>query len=128
MTTSTSLLSRRTALRMTGALAATAALPPARAADKILRVPINMPFTGQEAHGTVLVKNGAVLAMDDINAKGGAAGYRLEPMLMDDGTATAGGYDPGRPPPMRAGWWTIPGFWWRSAPTTAAPARPCRRS
>ncbi len=96
MTALTGLLSRRTALQITGALTVIAALPRAQAEDKVLRIPINMPFTGQEAHGTVLVKNGAVLAMEDINAKGGAAGYRLEPMLMDDGTATAGGYDPGQ--------------------------------
>jgi branched-chain amino acid transport system substrate-binding protein len=88
------LLARRTALGLAGAFAASAAVRPGRADDKVLRIPINMPFTGQEAEGTVLVKNGAVLAMEDINVKGGAAGIRLEPMLMDDGTSTAGGYDP----------------------------------
>ncbi len=87
-------LRRRTALGLAGAFAASAVVRPGRANDKVLRIPINMPFTGQEAEGTVLVKNGAVLAMEDINAKGGAAGLRLEPMLMDDGTSTAGGYDP----------------------------------
>ena len=87
-------LHRRTALGLAGAFAASAAVRPGRADDKVLRIPINMPFTGQEAEGTVLVKNGAVLAMEDINAKGGAAGLHLEPMLMDDGTSTAGGYDP----------------------------------
>lgn len=87
-------LRRRTALALASAFAAAAAVRPGHADDKVLRIPINMPFTGQEAEGTVLVKNGAVLAMEDINAKGGAAGIRLEPMLMDDGTSTAGGYDP----------------------------------
>lgn len=87
-------LPRRTALGLAGAFAASATVRRGRADDKVLRIPINMPFTGQEAEGTVLVKNGAVLAMEDINAKGGAAGVRLEPMLMDDGTSTAGGYDP----------------------------------
>jgi branched-chain amino acid transport system substrate-binding protein len=85
---------RRTALGLAAAFAASAVARSGRADDKVLRIPINMPFTGQEAEGTVLVKNGAVLAMEDINAKGGAAGIRLEPMLMDDGTSTAGGYDP----------------------------------
>jgi branched-chain amino acid transport system substrate-binding protein len=87
-------LRRRTALGLAAAFTASAVARPGRAGDKVLRIPINMPFTGQEAEGTVLVKNGAVLAMEDINAKGGAAGIRLEPMLMDDGTSTAGGYDP----------------------------------
>jgi branched-chain amino acid transport system substrate-binding protein len=34
------------------------------------------------------------LAIDDTNAQGGVAGYKIEVMLLDDGTATAGQYDP----------------------------------
>jgi branched-chain amino acid transport system substrate-binding protein len=94
MSSSLHSLRRRTALGLAGAFAASTVVRPGRADDKVLRIPINMPFTGQEAEGTVLVKNGAVLAMEDINAKGGVGGIRLEPMLMDDGTSTAGGYDP----------------------------------
>jgi branched-chain amino acid transport system substrate-binding protein len=88
------ILTRRAALSITAA--GLAAAPRSHAEEKVLRIPINMPFTGQEAQGTVLIKSGAVLAMEEINAKGGVGGYRLEPMLMDDGTATAGGYDPGQ--------------------------------
>jgi branched-chain amino acid transport system substrate-binding protein len=40
------------------------------------------------------VKDGAVMAMDEINAKGGVGGYKLEAILLDDGTSTSGGYDP----------------------------------
>src|SRR5580700_3123975 len=57
---------------------------------------MDSPFTGQEAMGATLVKNGAAMAIDELNAKGGVAGYKLELMPMDDGTATAGGYDPGQ--------------------------------
>jgi branched-chain amino acid transport system substrate-binding protein len=57
---------------------------------------MDAPFTGQEAMGATLVKNGAAMAIDELNAKGGVAGYKLELMLMDDGTASAGGYDPGQ--------------------------------
>ena len=34
------------------------------------------------------------MAIDDANAKGGVAGYKINVMLLDDGTATAGQYDP----------------------------------
>jgi branched-chain amino acid transport system substrate-binding protein len=96
MTASTYRLSRRAALALSIAAVATAALLRAHAADNVLHIPVNMPFTGEEAEGANLVKNGAYLAIEEINAKGGVAGYKLEPVLMDDGTSTAGGYDPGQ--------------------------------
>ena len=34
------------------------------------------------------------MAIDEANAEGGAAGYHLNVLLLDDGTATAGQYDP----------------------------------
>src|SRR6516162_9515154 len=40
------------------------------------------------------VKVGALLAIDEANAQGGVAGYKIEVLLLDDGTATAGQYDP----------------------------------
>jgi branched-chain amino acid transport system substrate-binding protein len=80
-----------------GAAAATTASRSVWAADeKVVHVPMNAPFTGQEAMGALLVKNGASMAIDEINAKGGVAGYTLQLMLMNDGTASAGGYDPGQ--------------------------------
>jgi branched-chain amino acid transport system substrate-binding protein len=96
MTETTNRLSRRAALTIAGAMVATAPWRPARAADKVLHIPVNMPFTGEEAEGALQVKSGAELAVDEINAKGGVAGYRLELVLMDDGTSNAGGYDPGQ--------------------------------
>jgi branched-chain amino acid transport system substrate-binding protein len=64
------------------------------AADKTVTVGINLPFTGADAHDAELIKDGAVLAIDEANAKGGVAGYKIEVLLLDDGTATAGQYDP----------------------------------
>jgi len=64
------------------------------AADKTVTIGINLPFTGADAHDAQLIKEGAMLAIDAANAKGGAAGYKLNVMLLDDGTATAGQYDP----------------------------------
>jgi branched-chain amino acid transport system substrate-binding protein len=64
------------------------------AADKTLTVGINLPLTGADAHDAELIKDGAMMALDEAKAKGLAGGYKLEIMVLDDGTATAGQYDP----------------------------------
>jgi branched-chain amino acid transport system substrate-binding protein len=66
----------------------------AAAADKTVTIGINLPFTGADAHDAELIKDGAMLAIDEANAKGGVAGYKIEVLQLDDGTATAGQYDP----------------------------------
>ena len=64
------------------------------AAEKNVKIGINLPFTGADAHDAELIKDGALLAIDEANAQGGLAGYKIEVLLLDDGTATAGQYDP----------------------------------
>ena len=64
------------------------------AADKTITVGINLPLTGADAHDAELIKAGAMLALDEANAKGGVAGYKINVLVLDDGTATAGQYDP----------------------------------
>jgi branched-chain amino acid transport system substrate-binding protein len=64
------------------------------AGDKTVTIGIALPFTGAEAHGAELLKDGTLLAIDEANAQGGVAGYKIEVMLLDNGTATAGEYDP----------------------------------
>jgi branched-chain amino acid transport system substrate-binding protein len=66
----------------------------AAAADKTVKIGINLPLTGADAHDAELIKDGAMLAIDEANAQGGVAGYKIEVLLLDDGTATAGQYDP----------------------------------
>ena len=66
----------------------------AAAADKTIKIGINLPFTGADAHDAELIKDGALLAIDEANAQGGVSGYKIEVLLLDDGTATAGQYDP----------------------------------
>jgi branched-chain amino acid transport system substrate-binding protein len=80
----------------TTALAGTLAVRAQRvaAADKSVTIGINLPFTGADAHDAELIKDGAMLAIDEANAKGGVAGYKIEVLQLDDGTATAGQYDP----------------------------------
>jgi branched-chain amino acid transport system substrate-binding protein len=91
------MLSRRSLLISVSAAAlfgAFAGLDLAHAADKTIKVGINLPFTGADAHDAELIKDGALLAIDEANAQGGVAGYKIEILLLDDGTATAGQYDP----------------------------------
>ena len=64
------------------------------AADKTITIGINLPLTGADAHDAELIKDGAMLALDEANAKGGIAGHKINVMVLDDGTATAGQYDP----------------------------------
>ena len=66
----------------------------AHAAEKSVTIGINLPFTGADAHDAELIKNGAMLAIEEANQKGGVAGYKIEVLQLDDGTATAGQYDP----------------------------------
>ena len=66
----------------------------ALAADKAVTIGINLPFTGADAHDAQLIKDGAMMAIDDANAKGGVAGYKINVLQLDDGSATAGQYDP----------------------------------
>ena len=64
------------------------------AADKSVTVGIDVPLTGSDAENAILIKNGAVMAVDDANAAGGVAGYHIDVLVLDDGTTTAGQYDP----------------------------------
>jgi branched-chain amino acid transport system substrate-binding protein len=64
------------------------------AANKSVTVGIDVPLTGSDAENAILIKNGAVMAVDEANAKGGIAGYHIDVMVLDDGTTTAGQYDP----------------------------------
>ena len=64
------------------------------AADKTVTIGISLPLTGADAHDAELIKDGAMLAIDDANAAGGVAGHKIEVLVLDYGTATAGQYDP----------------------------------
>ena len=66
----------------------------ARAADKSVTVGIDLSLTGADAETAVRIKDGFMMAIDEANAKGGPSGYHINVLLLDDGTATAGQYDP----------------------------------
>jgi len=69
-------------------------LPRGQAQAKTLTIGITLPLTGADAEDAELIKDGALLALEEANAKGGVAGYKLDWIILDSGTATAGQYDP----------------------------------
>jgi branched-chain amino acid transport system substrate-binding protein len=76
---------------------APAAAPIASAQDypSSIVIGINLPFTGADAADAVNLRDGALMAIDEINARGGIAGrIIIQPLVKDDGTVAAGQYDP----------------------------------
>jgi branched-chain amino acid transport system substrate-binding protein len=58
-------------------------------------VGINLPFTGADAADAANIRDGALMAIDEINSRGGIAGQiQVVPVIKDDGTVAAGQYDP----------------------------------
>ena len=89
------MLSRRSlVIYLPAAAVAASAAGRALAADKEITIGINLPLTGADAHDAELIKDGAMLAFEEANEKGGVAGYKVNVTVLDDGTATAGQYDP----------------------------------
>src|SRR5689334_11724484 len=89
------MLTRRGAAGLLAAGAVTATLGvPARAADKVVKVAMDLSLTGADSEGATRVRNGIMMAIDGANEGNGIPGYRIEPLVLDDGTATAGQYDP----------------------------------
>jgi branched-chain amino acid transport system substrate-binding protein len=89
------MLTRREAAQALIAVTATAALgTPALAADKVVKIAMDLSLTGADSESAVRVKNGIMMAIDGSNEGNGIPGYKIEPLVLDDGTATAGQYDP----------------------------------
>ena len=66
----------------------------ARAEEKSITISVNLSFTGADAESATRIHSGALMAFDEANAKGGVNGYKIVVTPYDDGTATAGQYDP----------------------------------
>jgi branched-chain amino acid transport system substrate-binding protein len=91
------MLTRRSNLMAASALAVAvgfALAPPARAADQVVKIGIDASLTGGDAHSAELVSNGAKMAIEEANAAHTVKGVKFEGYVLDDGTATAGQYDP----------------------------------
>ena len=92
----TVMLTRRSAFKAAAGLAAASAVGvgPARAADKVVKVGIDLSFTGADATSATRIANGAILAFDEANKYHEVPGITFDLEKYDDGTATAGQYDP----------------------------------
>jgi branched-chain amino acid transport system substrate-binding protein len=85
-------ITRRSTLLIGASLASLAA--PARAPAKSVTIGIDLTLTGADAETAIQSRGAALMAIDDCNANGGPGGYHLSALVLDDGTATAGQYDP----------------------------------
>ncbi len=64
------------------------------AQQKAVKIGLSLPLTGADADGADAIMKGAQMAVAEINAKGGAGGYKLEAVVYDSATPAAGQYDP----------------------------------
>jgi len=64
------------------------------AQSKMLKIGMSFPLTGADADSADAIVKGAQMAIDEINEKGGAGGYKLEAVIFDSATPAAGQYDP----------------------------------
>jgi branched-chain amino acid transport system substrate-binding protein len=89
-------ITRRSAVRVAAGLAATGVFGGRSilAADKSVTVGLDLSLTGADAESAKRVEYGAMKAFDEVNAKGGVNGYKIVVTPYDDGSATAGQYDP----------------------------------
>lgn len=90
---------RRTAARLIATTAMAVALgatglTPALAADKVVKIGADLSLTGGDALAAIRVKQAIQMAIEGANQGNAIPGYHLELMVLDDGTATAGQYDP----------------------------------
>jgi branched-chain amino acid transport system substrate-binding protein len=87
-------VARRSALALFGSSALAGYIRPAGAKEKFVTVGINLPLTGASAEDATNMLHGALLAIEEVSAMGGPGGYEVRTLVLDDGTATAGQYDP----------------------------------
>jgi branched-chain amino acid transport system substrate-binding protein len=82
-------------LALAASLAPAAPMVSAQEAPQTITIGINLPFTGADAADAAIIRDGMLMAIDDINAQGGIMGkITIIPQIKDDGTVAAGQYDP----------------------------------
>ena len=92
------MITRRAAARLAAGTAFTAALGlgsrASLAADKVIKIGVDLSLTGADAEDAELVEDGIKMAFEAANEGNAVPGYTFQLMVLDDGTATAGQYDP----------------------------------
>jgi branched-chain amino acid transport system substrate-binding protein len=66
----------------------------AHAADKVIKIGLDLSLTGADAQAAALEKDAMQMAFDAANQGNAVPGYKFELMILDDGTAATGQYDP----------------------------------
>jgi branched-chain amino acid transport system substrate-binding protein len=87
-------VTRRSTLALFGSSAIAGFVRPVHAEAKFVIVGIILPITGAAAEDATNILHGAVMAIEEANAKGGIGGYEIRTVVLDDATPTAGQYDP----------------------------------
>jgi branched-chain amino acid transport system substrate-binding protein len=67
---------------------------PGHADDKIIKIGVDLSLTGADGQRAHLQQDAIQMAFDAANQADTVPGYRFELMILDDGTAAAGQYDP----------------------------------
>ncbi|MBV9251312.1 MAG: branched-chain amino acid ABC transporter substrate-binding protein [Acetobacteraceae bacterium] len=67
----------------------------AHAEDKVLTIGMSFPLTGALAQQSAIARDAVLYAIEQANEKGGAGGYKLRSLVLDDASTTTGQYDPG---------------------------------
>jgi branched-chain amino acid transport system substrate-binding protein len=91
------MLTRRSAFKAAAGVAAVATIgvsEGAHAADKVVHIGFDASYTGAAATDAVRITNGAILAFEEANKQKAVKGITFQLDKYDDGTATAGQYDP----------------------------------
>jgi branched-chain amino acid transport system substrate-binding protein len=90
------MITRRTAARLVAgmALATAVGAAPVLAADKVIKIGADLSLTGADAQAAAKVKNSIEMAVEAANKSKTVPGYTFEMLVLDDGSATAGQYDP----------------------------------
>src|SRR5687767_4337005 len=76
-------LRRFAAVAGAAAVSATFALPLAHAQQKTIKVGVLHSLSGTMAISETVLKDTALMAIEEINAKGGVMGYKIEPVVVD---------------------------------------------
>ena len=91
------MISRRSAFKAAAGIAAAGTFTiteGAQAADKTIKIGMDLSLTGSDSESALRVGSGAILAFEDANKYGEVPGIKFDLVKFDDGTATAGQYDP----------------------------------
>ncbi len=92
------MITRRTAGQLLFSATAVAALGAgstgAYAANKVVKIGADLSLTGADAEDALRAQHAIQMAVDGANEGNGVPGYTFVLDVMDDGTATAGQYDP----------------------------------